>query len=464
MTSLCRATLVRVLALGICFGLAGAASAANGLEGATVVELIEILQSKGLIDEQERDRLVLKHAAEREEDERLSSVASALTNGWDWYGDFRLRYEAITYGTDENGDTQDNRYRFRYRARFGFNKSVSDRLKLGLRLSTSENEDSIRGANQSLGKDDDFDFDDIRFDRAFAQYDLPEWGGLQTRLVGGKIANPLHWKAGLDRVIWDHDIAPEGGAILFNYPLDERTRLFSNVAYYVIEERSEDVDSKVIAAQLGGETELGGFDLGLRTTMYWWRGLEPDFQSRAIQNGNLPTAFNNEKARIGDVTFKAGTELTPNWPLLFYGTFARNFSADDGSCGLDIPPPGTANTVICSGLAPVSFAVNEESDAYLLGAEIGSSKRYFKLGGAFYKIEANSVISMFTDSDLLDGFTNRQGWTVYGARKLGRLAEFKLALYGSDSIEDTGGAAGPYFFANSLADRIRLQTDLQFEF
>ena len=448
------------LAAALCLALGAPSSAAEGLEGATVEELIEILQSKGVIDAEERDRLVLKHAAERQESERIDSVAAALTDGWDWYGDLRLRYELFTFDEDASGDTADNRNRLRYRLRFGFDKEIGDRLKLGLRLSSSESRTSVRGANQTLGKDDDFDFDDIRIDRAFAEYALPTWHGLETRLIGGKIANPFVWKPGKDRVIWDPDVAPEGGVIAFSYPLDERSRLFANVGYLIDEEIADEVDAKVIATQLGGETRAGGFDLALRSSLYWWRGLDQGFQDRAIDRGNLPTAFKNKKARIGDLAGYARTEPHPSWPLLFYATLAKNFSAEKGTCGLDM----ALDTVDCTGAAALSFAVPKDDMAYGVGLELGSSREYAKLGFGFFRVETNSVISLFTDSDLLDGFTNRQGWAFYGSRRLGSLAEFKLALYNSNSIQDDGGALGPYFFANGLADRMRLQTDLEFKF
>ena len=444
--------------VALCLALAGSALAADGLEGATVEELIEILQSKGVIDAEERDRLVLKHAAERQESARLDSVAAALTDGWDWHGDLRLRYELFTFDNDASGNTEPNRSRLRYRLRFGFHKKIGDRLKLGMRLSSSQSQTSIRSANQTLGRDDDFDFDDVRIDRAFAEYTLPTWNGLETRLIGGKIANPFVWQPGKDRVIWDPDVAPEGGAIAFSYPLDEGSRLFANVGYLIDEEISDEVDSKVIAAQLGGETRAGGFDLALRSSMYWWRGLDRGFQDRAVQRGNLPTAFNNKKARIGDLAGYARTEPDPSWPVLFYATLAKNFSAEKGTCGL------IADTVDCTGLAPLPFAVPKDDMAYGVGLELGSSREYVKLGFGFFRVETNAVISLFTDSDLLDGFTNRQGWAFYGARRLGSLAEFKFALYNFNSIEDEGGALGPYFFANGLADRVRLQTDLEFVF
>jgi hypothetical protein len=69
-------------------------------------------------------------------------------------------------------------------------------------------------------------------------------------------------------------------------------------------------------------------------------------------------------------------------------------------------------------------------------------------------------MSMFTDSDLLDGFTNRRGWVVYGGRQLTPNTEFKFAYYQSKYIE-RGGA---FFRSTSFSPRSRLQTDIFFTF
>lgn len=422
--------------------------------GETVEQIIEILREKGLIDEEEQERLLMKHAAEGA---GTPPVGASILDGWEFYGDFRLRYELFSYRHDPYGQHRENRYGFRYRLRLGFEKELSDALSFGMRFTTggTPSESVHRGANQTLGRQDDFDYDPFRINQAYIRWRLPETHGLETTLVAGKIANPFIWKHGKDAVIWDHDVSPEGGALLFRYPIDERSNLFANVGYFIDDENETDSDPKLIAAQLGGTTELGAVELGLRGSMYWWSSLDSAFVVRSEQFGNLPTAYQGGKSRIGDLTAFIGTELSADWPVAVFGRYARNFTADSGFCtGRNVSP------IECAG-APFSGAssVGAEDDAWSLGLELGSSQ-IVKLGFSYFYIEANAVMSMFTDSDLLDGFTNRRGWVVYGGRQLTPNTEFKFAYYQSKYIE-RGGA---FFRSTSFSPRSRLQTDIFFTF
>ncbi len=444
---------------------------ANRVEGGeTVEQIIGILKEKGLIDEEEQERLLMKHAAEGG---GTPPVGASILDGWDFYGDFRLRHELFTYRHDPNGQHKDNRYRFRYRVRLGFEKELSDALSFGMRFSTGgtpfSSED--RSPNQTLGQQDDFDYDSFRIDRAYIRWRLPETHGLKTTFVAGKIANPFIWKHGKDAVIWDHDVQPEGGALLFSYPVDERSNLFANVGYFIDAENETDADPKLVAVQLGGTTELGAVKLGLRGSMYWWRSLDSDFIVRSEEFGNLPTAYQGGKSRIGDLTAFIETDLTENWPLVVFGRYAKNFTADRGFCTVFDAgpfPDGDADPINCDGpgfVPPVgstvlgASSVGAEDIAWMAGLELGSPK-LVKLGFGYFHIEANAVMSLFTDSNLLDGFTNHRGWVVYGGRSLTSNTEFKFAYFQSRYVERDSAL----FLSTSFSRRSRLQTDIVFKF
>ena len=452
--------------------LVAPARAGEPLEGATVEQIIGILHEKGLIDDEQQERLLVKNAAEQQKQAQNSPVSAKLMDGWDFYGDFRLRHEVFAFSTDTNGNSADNRYRFRYRVRLGFEKTLTDSLLFGMRLSTggtpSSSED--RSTNQTLGGQEDFDYDSIRIDRAYVKWALPDAGALRTTLVGGKMANPLVWKYGKDAIIWDHDVQPEGGAALFSYPIDEDTEIFSNVAYFIDDEISERADPKLWAVQLGGLHKMGDVEMGLRGTMYYWRSLDSSFIDRTSEFGNLPTAFSNGKARVGDLSAFVGTSLSENWPALLYARYARNFLADDGYCTVfEDTATGVLAPIDCSGPAFVvpggstllgASSVGDEQDAWGIGVEVGSSERIGKLGFGYFHVEANSVISLFTDSDVLDGFTNRRGWVVYGGRRLTTATEFRFAYYNANYVENDAAL----FLSTRLSDRQRLQTDVIFKF
>lgn len=463
---------VAVLAL-LAWMQAAPVSAEPAAGDATIDEIIGILKDKGLIDEQEQERLLMKHASEAPSVE----AGASILDGWDFYGDFRLRHELFTYRHDPNGNHTDNRYRFRYRARLGFEKILSDTLTFGMRFATggtpSSSED--RSTNQTLGRQEDFDYDSIRIDRAYIAWELPELGGpggLKTTFVGGKIPNPFVWKRGKDLMQFDGDIQPEGGALEFEYPIDERSKLFANVGFFIIDENSSGADPKLVATQLGGITEVGPVEMGLRGSMYWWRSLDGDYIFRSEEFGNLPTAYQGGKARIGDLTVFFAGDLHEDWPALVWGSYAKNFTADSGFCTVfdaGPTPDGDFDPINCDGPGFVppagstvfgASSVGAEDDAWSAGIELGSSKKLFKIGFGYFHVEANAVMSIFTDSDLLDGVTNRKGWVIYGGRRLTSNTEFKIAYYDSTYIENDGAL----FISLDDSKRSRLQTDVVFKF
>jgi hypothetical protein len=437
---------VAVLAVGLtAVAPASTAVAGDALDGATVEQIIEILHDKGLIDGEQQERLLMKNAAEADHRSEID-VAAGVLDGWDLYGDFRLRHEVFTFRHDTNGNHEDNRYRWRYRVRLGFEKKLLDSVDFGMRFATggtpSASED--RSTNQTLGRQEDFDYDSVRIDRAYVRWALPETHGLQTTFIAGKIPNPFMWKNGKDALIWDGDIQPEGGALMFTYPIDERSELFANTGYFIVDENSNRADPKLWALQVGGTTEVGPLELGLRGSMYWWRSLDSDFVFRSEEFGNLPTAYTNGKSRIGDVTAFVRFEPHEDWPVGIFGRYARNFTADDGFCTLWVDAGGDVQPINCDpGFMPPGTAssvaagtVDEEDMAWGIGAEVGSSKKWLKLGFGYFYIEANAIMSQFGDSDILDGFTNRQGWVIYGSRRIAKNTEFKFAYYTATYIDN----------------------------
>jgi hypothetical protein len=83
------------------------------------------------------------------------------------------------------------------------------------------------------------------------------------------------------------------------------------------------------------------------------------------------------------------------------------------------------------------------------------------LGAGYYELEADFWPSQFTESDLVDGFTNRKGWAFYVVRQLFTNTDLSLTLLRSFEIEDDQPT-----FDDSLvnAERFRLQTDVLVRF
>ena len=103
----------------------------------------------------------------------------------------------------------------------------------------------------------------------------------------------------------------------------------------------------------------------------------------------------------------------------------------------------------------------KEDTGWGLGVEVGDKKKLAMLGIGYFHLEANFWPAQFTESDLLDGFTNRKGWAFYVAREILPNTELGVQLFVSDPIRSSTTS-----FATSVsgADRVRLQTDLLVKF
>jgi len=414
---------------------------ATAAEDESIEQIVSVLREKGLIDDVQQNQILAKHVASVQ-----SGGASGFLSGLDINGDFRLRYDTQKFESDGNGDgmTPTNRSRFRYRLRVGVRKQFDDQLALGFRIvsGTAFN----RGQDQELGNNPDFAPDTVQFDRAYIEYKLPETSsGMKTALTAGKMENPFRWGKGPDTLVVDQDLSFEGATLATRLPLSETAWLFGTTGAYIVQELPGNADPKLYGVQVGGGfSPAKDFELGLRGSTFFFRSLDSGFMSRAMSAGNLSGAFPNEKARIGEVSTYLTYTGTASWPVTAFAQYAKNFSAESSGVGLT--------------------RAGDEDRAYGFGVQTGNSKTFVSIGVAFYEVEANAVMSQFTDPDFFDGLTNSRGYAVYLERALGDLAFLRIQFYNGDSLRDRGGAAGP--FAGSLVghDRKRLQTDLVLPF
>lgn len=448
-------TLVRILVavLWLTAISVGGAAIARADDTTAVEDIVSVLQQKGLIDEATGDEILAKQ--ERSEVKRAASTpavssGSALTDGLVWNGDFRLRDEQFWYGRAFGGSASDNN-RFRYRARLGFTKQVNPWALVGLRLASGKGDP--RSTNVSFGEQTDWSPYAVYIDRAYGQFTLPDPGGigLATTLTAGRIANPFIWKNSVDKIVWDEDISPTGLALTSTISPLEGTKLFATLGYFVELTQSCCTDTKVWGFQLGGSTAVAEKVVaGARASFYDWDNVssDPNFATRSQSFGNLPTAFDAD-ARIGEGTVFMSWSGIEGWPAVVWGTVARNFTAEAGTVD--------------------GARVDSEDTAYGFGVEIGDAKAFFLLGVEYSHIPANAVLGLYTDSDMFDGYTNREGFGIYLARELAVNTEFKLSLWEGEPIKTTGsgGGDGPYNISTSTdqqANRKRLQADVNFKF
>lgn len=435
------------LGFALALGMAAPAWSAEG-EG-SMHDLIVVLKERGVIDEGDYESIAAKNAAY--EAKQAEDRKPALS----FWGDFRGRYEAFVYDRDETGVERTNRHRARYRFRLNGKADINPRATVFFRVASGG--DDARSTNQTLGSGLDFDTDDLRLDLAYARISpfvndkVGENGKLAFEI--GKVPNPYTWKKGKDFMLWDGDLTFEGASIRSSYRVNEVLELFASGGYYILDENSTAKDPHLWAIQTGFHAEpTDGVAFGGRTSYFHFDSLDPAFHLRGEDGtaapsgsgGNLRDGLSGgvggQNVKVVEATGYVGLLTETDWPVLIYGTWANNLTAEQSSL---FPNADQADT------------------AWGAGVELGDKKKFVKVGVGYWHIEANSFPSQFIDSDLFDGRTNREGWAVYGSRSILRNTDLNLTFFFSDEIED---AVPPYGDSVPNADRMRVQADVVFKF
>ena len=433
--------------------VSGAAAAGEAADEPTALTtLVKALHDRGVIDEQQYTDISARAAAAEAEQapgwwERLS-----------FWGDFRGRYEGFWYENTPNGQSPDNQQRGRYRLRLGVASQVNDYARVVFQFATGAGDN--RSANQTFGGNLDWGKDLIEVDQAYLELKpFPHEGQLpldSTLFVDvGRVPNPFIWKNGRDVMLWDNDINLEGADFRFTSRPAEAVDLFANTGFFVDDENANAKDPSLYAAQLGANVRANDkLTIGGRVSWFQFMSLDEAFVERGASSTNGPNATTGGGNILDGLT---GSELGGRagilgtaayvrctcfeaWPMTFYASFSDNLSAE--------------SSVLFPG-------AGKESIAWMVGLEIGDKKRFAQVGAGYAHLEANAFPSMFVESDLYDGQTNRKGWLVYGSREIFKNTDLNLTAFLSDAIEDETPA-----FDDSItgAHRLRLQADVLVKF
>ena len=414
-----------VMTLLACLAPAPPAQAADE---AVIHEVLEILKERGIVDEARYGELVEKSKAY---ETKQASLLSKIV----WTGDFRARLENFWFDEDALGGERDNRHRGRYRLRIGATMPINEWVTAGFRLASGELEN--RSTNRSLGVGDDFDRDTIAIDEAFLQLKLPIEAGT-TSLVFGKQNNPFLWKNGKDYMNWDPDYSLEGLSLRWGMQPTESASLYANAGYFLIDENGGAKDPHFFALQGGGQLRAAEkIAFGGRATWFSYGSLDTGFFTRQGLFGNVGLSDNSDSS-FDQLELSAFGRATHSeaWPVLVHAHFVKNLDA------ASLPGEG------------------KQDSGWGVAVEVGDPKQIVLLGVGYYSLEADSAPALYTDSDLFDGFTNREGWAFYGTRQVFSNTELTFELFMSDALDSSP------LFATSIAgsERFRLRSDVVVKF
>ena len=193
--------------------------------------LLEKLVEKGVVSGAEAQQIKIE--TQEKVKKEIATGKSASLPAWvqniKLKGDLRLRYQ---YKHDKSYSVNDPRKDTnigRVRMRLGLEAKINEKLMAGIGIATGDGD--ARSTNISFGSQNQKK--EIRLDYAYAKYSFLPW----ATLVGGKtLVNDMFWEP--TDLIWDTDITPEGGALVFKKDLSPETSLFMNTGMIIMDTES----------------------------------------------------------------------------------------------------------------------------------------------------------------------------------------------------------------------------------
>ena len=327
-------------------------------------------------------------------------------------GDLRIRYQH----EDKTGD--EDRHRGRYRFRMGVESKVNDSMKISAGLATGG--DDARSTNQSMGNGgESFQSPDIRLDYAFAEWAASPWATVKAGKIKG-VKSVIFQPSDL---LWDSDINPEGLSVMLNNKVSDDLELFLNTGFWVLEEQKQATsDPYMVVVQPGFKYKLSdAVSLKLGVAGYLFDNVKGEALSsgadgddsgdyNTLENGGLKYDYN---------CFVPGVELAFADPLggivpylAFFGEYVKN------------PDP------------------DEEETGYLAGIKFGDTKikdwGQWQIKYMYRRLEKDSWIDIFGDSDAYGGHTDAKGHEVSLEYGLSKNTSFGIDYYYMERIKGQG--------------------------
>jgi hypothetical protein len=316
-----------------------------------------------------------------------------------WYGDFRYRYEYI-----DDGRRASDQNRNRIRGRIGLKATINDEWNLGFRIATGTG-DPV-STNQTLS--DSFSQKSIWLDQGYLDYHPMILPGFNV--LAGKIANPFY-AVGKNEMIWDNDLNPEGGALMYTFVLSKQTQVSVVGGGFWVDESSSGADPSLWGIQASIKHSfakptyiLGGaswFDYGniqgytdLKST---WDSGSHDFF------GNTSTsdvyAYDYD---IVELFAEFGTEVF-GMPVSVFGDWVENT------------------------VAP------RRNNGWLVGTTLNKAKAAgsWQLFYDYRDVQTDAVVGQFTSSDFVGGGTGGKGHHFGGIYQLAQNVQMALTYYAS---------------------------------
>lgn len=403
----------------------------------------------------------------REEKWGTPDALPGWVNRFEWFGDFRVRYDANRFDDENQPESYfnvqalndargflnqsdaffnftENRQRLRMRLRFGFEAAITDRLATRFRFATSS---SPVSRNVDFGQS--FDNLNLTLERAFMRYfaDYGAWGDL--RLLAGKYEVPF------DRteMVWDNDVNLTGLTAVYGNTFGggviglsgERTGMLGPVGVnrlqlalgaYALDldeiafDDGESNDKWVLGLQLLYERRLSEkAAMSLSGSVFDYRNTRGIFNPVAgdtttewsapdfVQKGNskyLISAINDPNA--DPFVFGLATDYTlvnfiGRTRLYHFDPFVVDLTA---AYVKNIAYDRSDIEQVAGLLINADNELDQRDQGYELSAYAGhpevSGWGTWRVGGRYVYLEGDAVLDAYTNSNFQLGGTNYSGW------------------------------------------------------
>jgi hypothetical protein len=368
-----------------------------------------------------------RRVASMEKQERLFQGGESWTDRFSIYGDFRYRHEYINWETDpDEDDHQRNRHRIRLRV--GIKANVNEEVVFEMRTVTGGTSETA--TNQDL--DLEFQTKSWDLDRANVKYKPEALKIVNFEAIIGKFGNPF-FRPGNEQLLWDTDLAFEGGAIKTSFDIDP-VNVFLNAGGFWVEENPFDADNGLWGVQ--GGVKFPVLDTGVTVVTgcsgFWFTPSKhegpfggADGNSIDPVTGGYEYEFNLFEA-FGEVHFKL-YEI----PIVVFGDFVENTNAPN------------------------------ENTGYLFGLRVGTLKKQWdwRFQYDYRDLEQDATVGNFSDADPGGGGTNIRGHEINFSLRIMKNVDFGINYWVNDVDEEGIDPIG-----ERTLDYDKLQVDLMFRF
>lgn len=332
-----------------------------------------------------------------------------------WKGDVRYRTE-LRQDVGKNGygpgkDPNQNLEYDRLRARIGLEAQVNENVKAVVRLTTDGFGTGGEGTGSAVGGDPQSGNVDLNngaskkgiyLDLAYLDWNFFGPDNSELHGLAGKMANPFITMN--DDLVWDPDTTPEGLALKGQYDLSPVT-LLGSAGYFVLNNQDK-VNTRYNQTYMYGAQGAAKYEfcpevsLTLGASYYNFNHI----QGLGASTVNLITSTSTNGTFYGN-------DLNSD------GTWRDGYTVIQPFASLDMFP------TIYDRIVPVSvyaqgvdnIDAKNLSKGEMFGATLGKAKnpQTAEFGASWAKLERDSTLGMWTDSDRWGGGTDGEGYKLY---------------------------------------------------